>query len=115
MASLDGVLQLTTPSYAARILFVVSDGAFVQAGEPDKANTWLRRLDAAGTHVVWISDAVDGPNFLSRSGARKLTHLTTKQVTGVDTYGYHAPRSSDDRVFDLLNAQALEAIAHDIH
>ena len=77
-AALDGVLHFTTPAYAARILLVISDGQLVKDGEPDRAAEWLRRMDRAGTHVLWIGDR-DWDNHYSGwlpKLARKLPKLT---------------------------------------
>jgi hypothetical protein len=104
MAALDGVLHLTDPSYAARILMVISDGALVKGGETARATEWLRRMDKAGTHVLWIADRdIRYANWLVKLSA-KLPHLT---VVNVETTYSTKPGK---RVFDLLNTAALTAI-----
>ena len=63
IAALDGVLHLTDPGQAARILIVVSDGALVKDRETGKVTEWLHRLDAAGTHVLWINNHTPHANY----------------------------------------------------
>ena len=108
IAALDGVLHLTDPAYAARILLVISDGAFVRDQEPEKAQEWLRRMDKVGTHVLWIGDRTVGGSYstwLSRL-SKKLSNLT---MVDVET-AYSRRRSPTRGVFDILNTAALEAI-----
>ena len=114
-AALDGVLHFTTPAYAARILLVISDGQLVKDGEPDRAAEWLRRMDRAGTHVLWIGDR-DWNN--SYSGwlpklARKLpklTLVTAEREMGRRRRSWETPTHPTRSVFDILNGAALEAI-----
>jgi hypothetical protein len=115
-ASLDGVLKLTSPGYAARILFVVSDACFVKGGEPDRAATWLRKMDAAGTHVIWIGDAfmLECLKDDSYSAyAHWLGHVqkTAKHLTIKSIGEVRSGRGRHQSVFDLLNETALDAIA----
>ena len=57
LAALDGVLQLRQPSYAARILVVVSDACLVKSGEQDKVTRWLEDFTKAGTFVLWVGSS----------------------------------------------------------
>jgi hypothetical protein len=107
MASLDGVLHLTTPSSAARILFVISDGAFVKSQEPDKAARWMKLMLKAGTHVVWITDGGMYAGYGTWMDAIGTTpNLTVR--TGKFSGG------TGHSVFEMLNEAALEAIRHDV-
>ena len=109
-AALDGVLHLTAPGYAARILIVISDGALVKSGEPARAAEWLRRMDRAGTHVLWIKDReMDHSNSWLGKLAKKLDRLTLVAAEG----GHGRPRSGGG-VFNLLNQAALEAIRSNV-
>jgi hypothetical protein len=105
MAALDGVLHLTSPAYAARILMVISDGALVKGGESERAAEWLKRMTKAGTHVLWIGDRDKNSymNWLSKLG-RKLDRLT---LIDVETR-YQA--GGKRRVYDILSDAALDAI-----
>ena len=104
IAALDGVLRLTTPAYSARILLVISDGALVKDGEPAKAQEWLRRMDKAGTHVLWIGDRnlKHYSHWLPKM-AHKLDRLT---LVDVETTTVAARKS----VFNIINTAALGAI-----
>ena len=109
IAALDGVLHLTSPAYAARVLLVISDGALVKSGEPARAAEWLRRMDKAGTHVLWIGDRdLRGSNNWLGKLAKKLDRLTLVATETVYADG------KKRRVFDLLNAAALDAIAANV-
>lgn len=54
MAALDGPLRLTENTIGRKLLIVVSDSQLVRAGEISKAKLWLKALNAAGTHVIWV-------------------------------------------------------------
>jgi hypothetical protein len=112
MASLDGVLHLTTPAYSARILFIVSDGALVKGGESDRAVEWIRKMDQAGTHVIWMTDHANGPKYL-QDAAKRYSHFTIRGL-GKSGHSIAYGGSRSRAVFDALNAEALKAIAHDI-
>jgi hypothetical protein len=106
MAALDGVLHLTDPGQAARILLVVSDGALVERGEGDKTLEWMKAMDKAGTWVVWISDAdIDTGSYGKwLKAAQWLPHFMLKTVkTGISGTAY-----------DRIAAAALEAITKHI-
>ena len=103
LAALDGVLRLTTPSYAARICIVVSDGALVESGEPDKAYEWMKRMDKAGTHVIWITDR-ESSAYGWLHAAKKLPHFQT-----ISAYS-ERERMDGATVFDMINNAALRAI-----
>lgn len=53
-AAIEGVLHLSVPTNAAKVLFIVSDGHLVNEYEPQKAARWLERWTKGGTLVVWI-------------------------------------------------------------
>jgi hypothetical protein len=108
MAALDGVLHLTEPSYSARILFIVSDGAFVIEGESDRAAEWVRRMDKVGTHIVWVTD-VGGPHWLA---GMKLDRVSVRTLgkRGREVARVHGER----HVYSMMEEEALLAIAHDI-
>ena len=110
MAALDGVLHLTAPGFnAARILLVVSDGALVKRGETDRAAEWLRRMDKAGTHVIWITDhelTAGGYDDWMSKVARKAPRFTVVPVTS----HRRIARAGELSVFDHLNKAALAAI-----
>ena len=53
-AAMDGLLNLTTKTGAAKVLVIVSDANLVLSGEPEKANAWLDRWVKAGVQVVWV-------------------------------------------------------------
>jgi hypothetical protein len=111
MAALDGVLHLTAPAYAARILLVISDGALVKGGESARAAEWLRRMDKAGTHVLWISDRdIDGYSMWLPRLAKQLDRLTLVTAEG----GGYRRGVADKPVFDLLNEAALKAITTNV-
>jgi len=107
LAALDGVLHLTTPSYAARICIVVSDGALVESGEPDKAYAWMKAMDKAGTHVIWITDRPDS-GYAWINEAAKLPHFTRMSVLGGE-------RRDGESTFDLINAAVLRSIHEHVH
>lgn len=52
-AALDGALNLTRGS-GVRLLVVVSDGHFVQAGQPQAAREAVARMRRGGGHVLWV-------------------------------------------------------------
>jgi hypothetical protein len=117
MAALDGVLHLTTPSSAAKILLVISDGAYVKGDEADKAAMWLRAMDRAGTHIVWITehDTRDTSyDYWLDDTARKLPRMTVRAAfpKGKKRTPYGAIGPSN--VFDMINGAALEAITKDV-
>lgn len=69
-AAIEGVLRLSIPSSAAKILFIVSDGELVIQGERERAALWVEKWTQAGTLVVWIG--ADGHNWkVIRSKERK--------------------------------------------
>lgn len=107
IAALDGVLHLTDPAYAARILLVISDGALVKGGETEKAAEWLRRMDKAGTHVLWIGDRDIAESSYSYS--HWLTKLN-KKLPNLTVVTAEGGRGSHRTVFDVLNGVALDAI-----
>lgn len=115
MAALDGVLHLTTPGFnAARILLIVSDGALVKHQESDRAAEWVRRMDKAGTHVIWITDHELGASEYTAytdwmvQAARTLPRFS---VTAITRRMRH-PRIGEAglSVFDHLNRAALAEI-----
>ena len=103
LAALDGVLHLTTPSPAARILLVVSDGALVRSGEPGKVTDWLKAMDKVGTHVVWITDKPSYAGYWLPNLAAKLPNVN---IVAVAERGWR----SSVLTFDELNAAAMDAI-----
>jgi hypothetical protein len=105
MAALNGVLRLTDPTPAARLLVVVSDGVFVKAGEADRAVEWLRLMDHAGTHVVWVTDRSQEhrSGFWLNRAARKFDRVSILSVEGVKYTG-------DSNVFNKVNAAVLSMV-----
>ncbi len=112
MAALDGVLHLTDPIAAARLLVVISDGQFVKGGEIDRAYEWLRRMNKAGTYVVWVSDR-------ELSGGSVYTHWLRRAVRAMDNVSYVAVEgvvrrpihsASTASVFNSINESVLSLI-----
>lgn len=55
-AAVVGQLRLDDLKNGARILFVVSDGAFVAHGEPEAKEKWVKYLLKTGCIIVWVTD-----------------------------------------------------------
>ncbi len=53
-AAMEGGLHLTTNTDHVRIVFVLSDGHFVQSGQPEACRQWIRQWTATGVYVVWV-------------------------------------------------------------
>lgn len=53
-AAIEKVLMLSTPTNAAKVVFVVSDGELVIANEKQRAARWLEKWTKAGVLVCWI-------------------------------------------------------------
>jgi hypothetical protein len=53
-AAMEGVLHLSTPITAAKVLFIVSDGHLVKPGEIPKAQRWMEKWTKGGTLIVWL-------------------------------------------------------------
>src|SRR5690606_3851248 len=82
-AAIDGVLHLSTPMNAAKVLFVVSDGVLVIPGEPERARQWLERWTAGGTLVVWIGSAshyYEGVIFGGVRGPGRLVRVDASTI-----------------------------------
>jgi hypothetical protein len=109
IAALDGVLHLTDPSGSARILIVVSDGAFVKDKETGRAVEWLRRLDKAGTHVIWINQTMPHDRYWLGKIAKEIPNMTVME-SGVD-YAY---RETSHRVYNSLDAAVRKSIIQHI-
>ncbi|HEY9378937.1 MAG TPA: hypothetical protein VIQ02_17820 [Jiangellaceae bacterium] len=103
LAALDGVLHLTTPSPAARILLIVSDGALVRSEEPGKVSEWLKLMDQVGTHVVWITDVVPYDGYWLSQLAKNLPNMSVVSARA-------SMYSGTPMTFDELNKAAMEAI-----
>lgn len=108
LAALDGVLHLTAPSPAARILIVVSDGFLVRDNESAKVTEWLNRMDAVGTHVLWITDHTPQPGFWLTGVHRRLGNVTVVPIKEAHEGHY------SDMDFERLNAAVMEAIRRHI-
>jgi hypothetical protein len=80
LAALDGVLRLTDPSMAARILVVVSDGALVKSDETGKVTEWLHRMDRAGTHVIWVNNYKMHDGFWLQDLVKTLPNLEFVEI-----------------------------------
>jgi hypothetical protein len=113
MAALDGVLHLTDPIAAARLLVVVSDGQFVKGGESDRAYEWLRRMNKAGTYVVWVSD-----REMASGSAGLYTHWLRRACREMNNVSYVAVEAtvkrpigaSSHKVFDAINESVLSLV-----
>jgi hypothetical protein len=111
MAALDGVLHLTTPGTASRILIVVSDAQFVKSDEAERAYRWVQAMIKAGTHIVWITDR--SANIASTgytSWVRKAMLLPGFTLVGAFDGATDKYTRSHVGVFDKLNEVALAAI-----
>lgn len=98
-AAIDGVLKLSHPNGAAKVLVVVSDGHLVISRETDRAYEWCRRFKAGGTEVIWITPSTSAlPSRLEADG------LATVVAVG---RGY----DTDGSMFDKIQAAALGALA----
>lgn len=53
LGALDHILKLTN-SLGVRMLFVLTDGIFVETDENKKANQWVKNLSDSGCKTVWI-------------------------------------------------------------
>ena len=106
LAALDGALHLSTPSYAARILIVVSDAYLVKHEEQEKVELWLRDFTRAGTHVLWVGSSAydDGTSWIEDLHLDNVTIV--KPTTETGRYGTVG--------FDRLNASTLEAVKANI-
>ena len=105
IAALDGVLHLTDPGTAARILIVVSDGALVKDSETGKVTEWLHRLDKAGTHVVWINNRTPHERYWLNQVIAKLPNATFIEAR----HGY-----TDGDVFAALDKAVRKAITDNV-
>src|SRR5262245_22306841 len=106
LAALDGALHLSTPSYAARILIVVSDAYLVKYEEQEKVELWLRDFTRAGTHVLWVGSSAydEGTGWIKDLHLDNVTIVQPTTETG--RYGTVG--------FDRLNAATLEAVKANI-
>ncbi|HEY7033113.1 MAG TPA: hypothetical protein VH482_17370 [Thermomicrobiales bacterium] len=106
LAALDGVLHLAAPSYAARILIVVSDAYLVKYEEQEKVELWLRDFDRAGTHVLWVGSSAydEGVGWIKDLHLDNVTIVQPPTTTG--RYGTVG--------FDRLNEATLAAVKANI-
>lgn len=104
-AALDGVLHLSTPMNAAKVLFIVSDGELVEHGEPTRARLWIEKFTEAGTLVCWVGcsydnyDKNDGDRYGGGYGA---SQRSPGKVVFVD-------RMSPEKLMPELEATILKA------
>ena len=94
IAALDGVLKLTEPGAAAKLLLIVSDGALVKSNEPEKVTEWMYRLDKVGTKVVWINQTRPYDGYWINQLVKTLDNVSFEEadVKGVT----HTPRRRGD-------------------
>jgi hypothetical protein len=57
-AMLDGVLRLTNPSNGLRMLFVYTDGEFVQQEQMIAAHRWVDLFLKRGVHIFWMTPSL---------------------------------------------------------
>jgi hypothetical protein len=105
---LDGVLHLTDPSSAAKILIIVSDGALVKDQETGKVTEWLHRLDKAGTHVIWVVDRMPHESYWLGKVGKKLANMTFVEANFSHRYG------ADGTVFEAIDKAVRGAITKNV-
>lgn len=107
---IDGLLHFRTNRNAAKVLFVVSDGVFVNHPEPQIARKWVRDWTVAGTTIVWVTaDSRRSPHLSSYMAEVKKPGSITVIHTPmhVDERGFDAPNK--DELYNLLNRQITQA------
>lgn len=85
MAALDGVLNLSYKDNKAKLLFIVSDGGLVLAGQTAKTVQRIEELQAAGTTVVWLGNQAGAiarvPGIIHIKNPRGNKREVFKQMT----------------------------------
>lgn len=82
LAALNGTMHLTSAK-GVRVLVVVSDGHFVETGEPTRLANWAKRLHESGVGLVWLD------NSSSHSTLPDTAH--TVQITSADVTKFINP------------------------